>query len=83
MTLGGYANQIEPHHLVVERLTVRLPHLDPALNGFRIALMSDHHLFPFTPRKLLEQAVEQANMLHVDLVLLGGDYVCRGRGIHP
>jgi hypothetical protein len=46
------------------------------LDGFRIVLMSDHHLFPFTPRKLLERAVEQANGLHPDLILLGGDYVC-------
>jgi predicted MPP superfamily phosphohydrolase len=38
--------------------------------------MSDHHLFPFTPRKLLERAVEKANALHPDLILLAGDYVC-------
>jgi uncharacterized protein len=38
--------------------------------------MSDHHLFPFTPRQLIERAVEKTNTSHVDLVLLGGDYVC-------
>jgi predicted MPP superfamily phosphohydrolase len=76
MAVGAYANQIEPRHLVLERRTISLSHLAPALDGFRIALMSDHHLFPFTPRELLEQAVEQANVLHPDLILLGGDYVC-------
>jgi uncharacterized protein len=76
MAVGAYANQIEPRHLVLERRTIRLPRLTPALAGFRIALMSDHHLFPFTPPKLLEQAVEQANALHPDLILLAGDYVC-------
>jgi uncharacterized protein len=76
MATGGYATQIEPCRLVLERRTIRLPHLSPALDGFRIALMSDHHLFPLTPRELLEQAVEQANALHPDLILLGGDYVC-------
>ena len=76
MVAGAYANQIEPRHLVLERRTIRLPRLTPALDGFQIALMSDHHLFPFTPRELLEQAVEQANALHSDLILLGGDYVC-------
>jgi predicted MPP superfamily phosphohydrolase len=76
MATGGYASQIEPYRLVLERRTIRLPHLRPALDGFRIALMSDHHLFPFTPRELLERAVEQANGLHPDLILLGGDYVC-------
>ena len=73
---GAYGNQVEPNRLVLERRTIRLPHLSPALDGFRIALMSDHHLFPFTPRKLLERAVEQANALQPDLILLGGDYVC-------
>jgi uncharacterized protein len=73
---GADANQIEPRHLVLERRTIRLPRLTPALDGFQIALMSDHHLFPFTPCKLLEPAVEQANALHPDLILLGGDYVC-------
>jgi predicted MPP superfamily phosphohydrolase len=76
MAAGAYANQIEPRNLVLERRTIRLPRLAPALDGFRIVFMSDHHLFPFTPRILLEQAVEQANGLHPDLILLGGDYVC-------
>ena len=73
---GGYASQIEPHCLVLERRTIRLPRLSPALDGFRIALMSDHHLFPFTPPKLLEQAVDQANGLRPDMIVLGGDYIC-------
>jgi predicted MPP superfamily phosphohydrolase len=38
--------------------------------------MSDHHLFPFTPKKLLEATREQTNALRPDLVLLAGDYVC-------
>ena len=76
MVAGAYANQIEPRHLVLERRTIRLPRLTPALDGFRIALMSDHHLFPFTPRELVESAAEQTNALRPDLILLGGDFVC-------
>jgi predicted MPP superfamily phosphohydrolase len=72
---GVYANQFEPRHLVLERRTIRLPRLTPALDGFRIALMSDHHLFPFTPRELVESAAEHANALRPDLILLAGDYV--------
>lgn len=75
MAAGAYANQIEPRQLVLERRTIRLPRLTPALDGFRIALMSDHHLFPFTPRELLERATEQANALRPDVILLAGDYV--------
>jgi uncharacterized protein len=73
---GAYGSQIEPQRLVLEQRAIRLPDLSPALDGFRIALMSDHHLFPFTPRKILERAVDQANGLRPDLILLGGDYVC-------
>ena len=40
-----------------------------------MVVMSDHHLFPFTPKKLLEHASEQANALRPDLILLAGDYV--------
>jgi hypothetical protein len=38
--------------------------------------MSDHQLFPFTSPGLIEEAVDQANALQPDLVLLGGDHVC-------
>jgi uncharacterized protein len=76
MATGAYASRIEPDCLVLERHPIPLPRLSPALDGFRIVFMSDHHLFPFTPRELLERAMEQANGLHPDLILLGGDYVC-------
>ena len=76
VAVSAYASQIEPQRLVLERRTIRSPHLSPTLDGFRIALMSDHHLFPFTPLGLIEEAVDQANALQPDLVLLGGNYVC-------
>jgi uncharacterized protein len=76
MAAGAYGSCIEPQRLALERRTIRLPHLSSALNGFRIALMSDHHLFPLTPRELLERAAERANALRPDLILLAGDYVC-------
>jgi predicted MPP superfamily phosphohydrolase len=72
-----YARLVEPQHLVLERRTIRLPRLSAALDGFRIALMSDHHLFPFTPKKLLEHATQETNALRPDLILLVGDYVCK------
>lgn len=73
--MNGYARRVEPEHFVLERRTFRFPHLRPALDGFRVVFMSDHHLYPFTPRELLERAVEQSNALRPDLVLLGGDYI--------
>ena len=41
------------------------------------------HGFGLTPRKVLEQAVEQANALQPDLILLGRRLGLLGRGIHP
>ncbi len=73
--LGAYADFVEPQRLALERRTVALPQLPAALDGFRIALMSDHHLHPFTRREIIEQAVARTNELRVDLILLAGDYV--------
>ena len=75
LAIGAYGSQVEPRHLVLERRVILLPHVSPALDGFRMVLMSDHHLFPFTPRELLERAVDQANALRPELILLAGDYV--------
>ena len=61
ITTGYYASRIEPQHLVLEHRTIHLPYFSAALDTLRVARMSDHHLFPFTPRELLEHAVEQAN----------------------
>lgn len=71
----GYANQVEAHHLVLEHRTIHFGVLPAALDGLKVVLMCDHHLHPFTPRELLEHAVEVANAAQPDLVLLAGDYV--------
>lgn len=78
--LGGaitsYAAAFEPNELVLERKQVRLPMLPNAFDGFRIVLLTDLHLHPFTPAKLISRTVEISNRLKPDLVLLGGDFVC-------
>lgn len=71
----GYASIYEPGKLTLERVTARLPYLPTALEGFRIALLSDFHLHPFTRIGLIERAVEMANALEPDLTVLLGDYV--------
>jgi predicted MPP superfamily phosphohydrolase len=72
----GYAAGFEPNDLVLERKTVKLPKLPNAFDGFRIVLLTDLHLHPFTSANLIRRAVEISNSLKPDLVLLGGDYVC-------
>lgn len=61
--------------LKVTRVSVGLPHLPPALDGFRIVQISDLHLEPFTkPRHILE-AIAACNALQPDLVAMTGDFV--------
>ncbi len=72
----GYAAGFEPNDLVLERKTVKLLKLPNAFDGFRIVLLTDLHLHPFTSANLIRRAVEISNSLKPDLVLLGGDYVC-------
>jgi uncharacterized protein len=78
--LGGaiaeYAMALEPNNLVIERKQVRLAKLPSAFDGFRIVLLTDLHLHPFTTTNLIRRTVEISNGLRPDLVLLGGDFVC-------
>ena len=73
----GYVRTVEPNWVDLEPVTLALPGLAEQLSGLRIAQLSDIHLSRFTsPEKLLD-AVEKANRLQPDLVVLTGDYVGR------
>ncbi|RME72124.1 MAG: metallophosphoesterase [Chloroflexi bacterium] len=78
-TVGGYlySTRLEANLLTIERVAIRLPHLPPALEGFRIVQLSDIHLHPFTQIEFVQAAVEQVNRMRPDLVALTGDYVLR------
>lgn len=76
--LGGGLGAVALHEagdLTLERVTARLPRLPTALEGFRIAVLSDFHLHPFTHIGLIKRAVQLANTLQPDLTVLLGDYV--------
>jgi predicted MPP superfamily phosphohydrolase len=45
------------------------------LDGLKIVLMSDFHLFPFTSADLIQQAISQASTLQPDIALFAGDFV--------
>ena len=76
----GYATRVEPLHVVTEELTIRIPNLPTAFEGFRIAFFSDIHLYPFTPLQVVQDAVRLANSFRPDLVILPGDFVWRSLG---
>ncbi|MEZ4862072.1 MAG: metallophosphoesterase [Caldilineaceae bacterium] len=62
-------------HPVVERVEVLVPSLHPALDGLRIVQLSDLHYLPFTKLGAIQAAVEKANCLQPDLIVLTGDYI--------
>ncbi len=78
--LGGatlrYATAVEPNDLVITRTNVPLARLPSSFDGFRIVLLTDLHLHPFTSTALIQRTIELTNSLQPDLVLLGGDFVC-------
>ena len=60
---------------MIERVDIPIPRLPSALEGFRIVQISDIHYYPLTTLELIDQAVQMANELKPDLILLTGDYV--------
>lgn len=60
----------------VERVTVEIPGLSPAFDGFRVVQLSDLHLGSCGPRfRGIPKLVERVNGLYPDLVVFTGDMV--------
>jgi predicted MPP superfamily phosphohydrolase len=62
-----------------ERVVFRIPGLDPAHEGLRVAQLSDIHFGPRTPLSLIRAALDEANRFEPELVVLTGDYLTRRR----
>jgi predicted MPP superfamily phosphohydrolase len=73
--LLAYATGVEPHRVVAEHISVRLSTLPTAFDGFRIALLADFHLYPFTTIDTIQESIQIANRFKPDLVLLAGDFI--------
>jgi predicted MPP superfamily phosphohydrolase len=74
----GYAYHVEPTWLAVNRVTLPVHNLPPALAGVRVAQLSDFHHGPHIPGGYLENAIERAAAEKPDLIALTGDFVDRG-----
>ncbi len=72
---GAQARWVEPHLLDVSRHDVFLPDLPPALDGLRVAHLTDLHRGPITPDDVLVRALAAARDLSPDAVMLTGDFV--------
>jgi len=76
LAIGGLAGVwgcLVPIH--IDRVTVTLDDLPPALDGKRIALMGDLHVGLFTRPSRLRQLFATAGSLKPDMVMLAGDLV--------
>lgn len=71
--LYGFAH--ERHRLQLTQTRVPVAGLAPALEGLRIALLTDLHRSETVSRAHIERAVALALSARPDLVVLGGDYV--------
>jgi len=75
--LAGYALKVEPARLVVSEREATLCRLPRALDGLTIAHLSDLHLGAYVSAQQVAQAVDLANSLEPDLVVITGDFVYR------
>jgi uncharacterized protein len=74
-SLAADALAVEPNHLIVNRLEIPLTRLPRAFDGFTIAQLSDFHFDPTFSANPIRRAVQIANTLSADLIVLTGDFV--------
>jgi len=74
--LAIWSGYIEPRRLVVHEETLVLPGWSAALDGLRVAALSDLHVGnPYMNTARLRQIVARTNALAPDLIVLLGDFV--------
>jgi len=75
---------IEPNRLVVREETIAIDNWPRALDGFKIAVISDIHAGgSFIDDKKLHLIVDRTNQLNPDLILIAGDFITgNGRMSH-
>jgi len=71
--LAAYAFLLEPRWLEVTRPTVHVRDLPPALEGLRIALLTDLHAGDGTSTSLIRRACRMAMAERPDLIAITGD----------
>jgi predicted MPP superfamily phosphohydrolase len=75
----AYASEVEATWLQVTRRTLVLPRLPRALDGMRVAHLTDFHRSQLVPREYLDRCVAAAMAERPDLILLTGDFVSTRR----
>lgn len=70
-----YGYSVERLRFEIVRVNIPIPNLAPALNGLRIAQLSDIHVGDFMPLHEVRRAVAMANDLAPHLSVITGDFV--------
>jgi uncharacterized protein len=70
-----YSAGVEPNDVLIERQTIHLRRLPACFDGFKVVLLSDLHIYPFTTVELINEAIRLTNSVRPDLVLFAGDFV--------
>src|SRR5215210_3211000 len=75
--VGGffYGREVEPYWIAVECVSLTLPRLAPAFDGYRVVQISDIHLDGWMTPERLERIVDLVNEQEPDLVAITGDFV--------
>ncbi|HLJ56711.1 MAG TPA: metallophosphoesterase [Chthonomonadaceae bacterium] len=68
---------VEPNTPVIERIDVPIWELPSALDGYRIAVLSDPHYPIWATRSLIRRAIALANSVEPDIIAVPGDIVDR------
>ena len=75
LATGGVAGRREMYSLDLPEYDVPIAGLSSALDGFRIAQISDLHRGPLVSEDWLHECVDRCNDLRPDAVLLTGDFI--------
>lgn len=78
VSVGSYGFAYERHRLTLNRTTVPVDGLPPALVGLRVGVLSDIHFGPFIGPDEVTAAASMLRGQGPDLILLAGDFVSRG-----
>ncbi len=77
IALAGGLRAIWPRPRLVRR-TIAIPGLPRALDGYRVAQLSDVHCGPFTPARRVRRWVARLNAEQPDLAAVTGDLITQG-----
>lgn len=72
----GYGLRVEPEHVSIDHIPLKLPRLDPAFHGYKLIQISDLHMdYTWMSEDRLIQLMNLVNDQHPDAIAVTGDFV--------